>query len=212
MLLLATTTTTTTTTTTPWLYSPCRTLASFMTIFQSFLLCACIFQFVTHILLRSSLTSSIHLNLGLPTLLLPSGVFWYNLFTTLSSLILSTCPSHLNLPFFISVSMSNSPYNCLTSSFVLLLQYPATHIGPNIFSAPFFPKYANFSHHLPLSTMLLSHTAPLVLLFFCTFLFLLSWIQLLISTEANWVITPISSHNSCFYLRVIITIFCYHWP
>ena len=27
----------------------------------------------------------------------------------------------------------DSPYNCLTSSFVLLLQYPATHIGPNIF-------------------------------------------------------------------------------
>ena len=35
--------------------------------------------------------------------------------------------------FFISVTMSNSPYNCLTSSFVLLLQFPATHIGPNIF-------------------------------------------------------------------------------
>ena len=34
------TTTTTTTTTTTWLYSPCRTLASFRTIFQSSLLCA----------------------------------------------------------------------------------------------------------------------------------------------------------------------------
>ena len=103
------------TTTTPWLYSPCRTLASFTTIFQSSVLCARILQFVTPILLRSSLTSSIHLNLGLPTLLLPSGMFWYNLFITLSSPILSTCPSHLNLPFFISVTMSNSPYNCLTS-------------------------------------------------------------------------------------------------
>ena len=88
------------TTTTPWLYSPCRTLASFTTIFQSSLLCALIHQFVTPILLRSSLTSSIHLNLGLPTLLLLSAVFWYNLFTALSSLILSTCPSHLSLPFF----------------------------------------------------------------------------------------------------------------
>ena len=90
----------TSTTTTPWLYSPCRTLASITTIFQSSLLCARNLQFVTPILLRPSLTSSIHLNLGLPPLLLPSGVFWYNLFVTLSSLILSTCPSHLNLPFF----------------------------------------------------------------------------------------------------------------
>ena len=94
VLLIATTTTTTTTTitttttttTTPWLYNPCRTLASFTTVFQSSLLCARILQFVTTILLRSSLTSSIHLNLGLPTLLLPSGVFWYNIFTMLSSL------------------------------------------------------------------------------------------------------------------------------
>ena len=62
------------TTTTPWLYSPCRTLASFTTIFQSSLLCPRILQSVTPILLRSSLTSSIHLNLGLPTLLLPSAV------------------------------------------------------------------------------------------------------------------------------------------
>ena len=93
-------------TATPWPYSPCRTLASFTTIFQSSLLCAPILQFVTPILLRSSLKSSIHLNLGLPTFLLPSGVFWCNLYTTLSSLILSTCPNHLNLPFFISVTMS----------------------------------------------------------------------------------------------------------
>ena len=37
-------------TTTPWLYSPCRTLASFTTIFQSSLLCARILQFVTPII------------------------------------------------------------------------------------------------------------------------------------------------------------------
>ena len=64
-------TTTTTTTTTPWLYSPCRTLASFTTNFQSSLLCARILQFVTPILLRSSLTSSI-----LHTNILLSNFFW----------------------------------------------------------------------------------------------------------------------------------------
>ena len=42
--------------------------------------------------------------------------------------------------FFISVTMSNSPYNYLTSSFVLLLQYPATHIGPNIFLSTFLSQ------------------------------------------------------------------------
>ena len=122
---------------------------------------------------------------------------------------------HMSQPFqssfFISVTMSNSPYNCLTSSFVLLLQYPAIHIGSNIFLSTFLSQIRKFSHHLPLSTMLLSHTAPLVLLLFCTFLFLLSWIQLLISTRAI-LITPISGHYSCLYLRLIITIFCYHWP
>ena len=36
--------------------------------------------------------------------------------------------------------MYNSPYNCLTSSFVLLLQYPATHIGKNIFLSIFLSQ------------------------------------------------------------------------
>ena len=76
----------------------------------------------------------------------------------------------------------------LFCSFNILL-----HILDQIFfSAPSFPKYANFSHHLPLNTMLLSHTAPPVLLLLCTVLFLLSWIWLLISTGA------ILSNNSYF--------------
>ena len=130
---------------------------------------------------------------------IPSGVFWYDLFTSLSSLILSTCPSHLNLPFFISVTMSNSPYNYLTSSSVL---------APPVSCYTYRTKY--FSQHLPfpntqispLNTMLLSHTAPLVLLLFCAFLFLLSWIRLLISTGA------ILSNKS--YLRPLFLILkCY---
>ena len=40
--------------------------------------------------------------------------------------------------------MSNSPYNCLTSSFILLLQYPATHIGPNIFLSTFLSQIRKF--------------------------------------------------------------------
>jgi len=174
--------TTTTTTTTPWHYSPCRTLASITTIFQSSLLCARILQFVTPVLLRYSLTLSIHLNLGLPTLLLPSAVFWCNLFTTLSSLTLSTCPSHLAFLFLLLCPILHiiASLHLFCSSNIL------PHILDQIFfSAPSFPKYANFSHHLPLNTVLLSHTAPLVLLLFCSFLFLLSWIRLLISTGGN---------------------------
>ena len=67
--------------------------------------------------------------------------------------------------------------NLFCSSNILL------HILDHIFFSA-LSKYANFSHHLPLNTVLLSHTAPLVLLLFCTFLFLLSWIWLLISTGA----------------------------
>jgi len=40
--------------------------------------------------------------------------------------------------------MSNSAYNCLTSSFALLLQYPATHIGQNIFLSTFLSQIRNF--------------------------------------------------------------------
>jgi len=135
---------TTTTTTTPWLYSPCRTLTSFPTIFQSSLLCARIPQFVIPILLRSSLTSSIHLNL-------------------------LECSDITSLPPF---PHSSSPHVPAISIFLILcmLLYPILHIivsllhlfcSSNIllhiwnqifFSAPSFPKYANFSHHLPLNT------------------------------------------------------------
>ena len=78
------------------------------------------------------------------------------------------------------------------------------HIVDQIFfSAPSFPKYANFSHNLPLSTTLHSHTAPLVLLLFCTFLFLLSWIWLLISTGA------ILSNNSYFRPLFLLLSLCF---
>ena len=101
--------------TTPWPYSPCRTLAPFTTICHSSLLRARILQFVTPILIRSSLTSSVHLNLGLPTLLLPSGVFWYNLFTTLASLILST------------MCVQNAQFKMGTTSQSLLYVYGSVH-------------------------------------------------------------------------------------
>ena len=118
------------TTTTPWLYIPCRTLASFTANFHSSLLCAPILQFVTPILLWSSLTSSTHLNLGLPTLLLSSGVFWYNLFTTLSSLILSTCPSHLNLPFlFLLLCPILHIIDATQSSLFIILRVHSTCFG-----------------------------------------------------------------------------------
>jgi hypothetical protein len=67
---------------TPWLYSPCRTLASFMTVFQSSLLCASSSGPPSH---RPSTLTLVFLH---PYFLLEcSGI---NLFTTLSSCISST--------------------------------------------------------------------------------------------------------------------------
>jgi len=123
-----------------------------------------------------------------------SWFFLPTLFTTLSSLILSTYPSHLNLPFFFSFLLLCPILHIIASLLHLFCSsnIPLHILDQILFSAPSFPKYANFSHHLPLNTMLLSHTAPLVLLLFCTFLFLLSCKRLLISTGA------ILSNNSYF--------------
>ena len=106
----------------------------------------------------------------------------------LHSYFLLECSDTTSLPPF---PHSSSPHVPATSIFLslFLLLCPVPHIiatllhlfcSPSIllhildqifFSAPSFPKYANFPRHLPLHTMLLSHTAPLVFLLFCTFYF-----------------------------------------
>ena len=72
-------------------------------------------------------------------------------------------------------TMSNPSYNRLTSSFVLLLQYPATHIGPNTFLSTFLSQihkiFSSFAvkHHVsePHST-----TGLIVVLCILVFVFL----------------------------------------
>ena len=73
-----------------WLAQLFRSIASFFS-------CALCFQFFTPIFLRSFLTSSSHLNLGLPFGLAAYGFHLYMVLATLSLDILSTCPNQLNL-------------------------------------------------------------------------------------------------------------------
>ena len=79
----------------PQLYS--SFLASSVISFHCFLSCALCFQFFTPIFLRSFLTSSSHLNLGLTFGLVAYGFHLYMVLATLSLGILSICPNELNL-------------------------------------------------------------------------------------------------------------------
>ena len=105
----------------------------------------------------------------------------------LHSYFLLECSDVTSLPPFPHSSSPHVPAISIFLSLFLLLR-PILHIIISLlhlfcsscillhildqifFSAPSFPKYANFSHHLPLNTMLLSHTAPLVLMLFCVIL------------------------------------------
>jgi hypothetical protein len=91
--------------------------------------------------------------LGLPTLLLPSGLLIYSFVMTLSSDILSTWPNYLNLAFLISATVSNSWYSAISSLFVLILQIPLSYTGPTLSS----PTFEDFSRHWLWDTRFQNH-------------------------------------------------------
>ena len=93
-----------TTTTTPWRYNPFRILASLMMLFHSCLSLAFVLNLLTFILRKSSSTSSNHLSLGLPILLLPPALPLKSFLSILFSSILITCPSQEILLLFSLVS------------------------------------------------------------------------------------------------------------
>jgi len=113
--------------------------------FHFFLSCVVCFQLFTPIFLKSYLTSSSHLTLGLPFSLVAYGFHLYMVLATLSLVILSTCPnqpSHLYciyLTIFLLLIVSSN------SSFVLSLHSLfAFCVGPNILLNIFLSNTNNF--------------------------------------------------------------------
>ena len=140
-----------------WLYSPVWALAAAKTFFQSSLIPSSP-RFNKNFLWSSS-TPSIHLNFGLPILLLPSGLSRVSFFVGLSSSILIIWPAQCSLAIFIYFTMSQSVNNEYNSLLYLIRQVPFSFTGPNIFLRTFLSKILSSSSLLFVSVQ---HSLPYV--------------------------------------------------
>jgi hypothetical protein len=113
-----------------WHYNSWRTLASSKIVLHCSWSCDLHLQSLTPIFFRSSSTDSSHINLGFPTHRVRSGLSIVRFLQRSSSCILQTCLSHLNLPIFITLSMSSSSWNVQGSLLYLVPHIPLSLIGP----------------------------------------------------------------------------------
>ena len=88
----------------------------------------------------------IHLRLGLPNDLFPSGFPTKSLYTPLSSPIRATCQAHLILLHFITRTILGEAYRSLSPSLCSLLHSPVTSslLGPNILLNIMFSNTLSF--------------------------------------------------------------------
>src|SRR5678816_1132180 len=84
-------------------------------------------------LINESWNDSLHLFLGLPLSLLPSGIHSHRFLASLSSCILSRCPHHLILATSILLTIGVTPTSLLTLSFLILSFLVFPIIALNIF-------------------------------------------------------------------------------
>ena len=116
---------------TPWLYGFLTALSSLNADTHSSLLIVLCHHLLTFICRRTFSASSGHLNLGLPLLLLPSGLLSNIFLTVFPWSILITCPVHSNLFILISATISRSLYSSVSWP-VHIFHIAFSTNGPNV--------------------------------------------------------------------------------